>query len=449
MDRTNDIEIRIREALSDQDDSQYSPILNDVARVFLDLSLEYQDPADFCRMAVMMLKVILDWDASIYLAENDSDARLYASSRPELRERLSGGERLVTGLIQDEEHQSEEGRYLVPLKHHTMQPNQSNELNLGPVVGLLSVQPRSDLNEDELPFVRKYADIVAMNIVQRMLAQRNQQHIDFIRKLVADIGHNVIVPNIFFKAYLRRLAGKIKHLRYVQWELNDLTKAPPQTLPQAVRDMAAELTIANEGLQEEFDHIEKHYHNTSLFLETLLRQSHFDKGQYVLQKKTCNFRRDIIAPQVERYEPRLKEKGIEIDLSMGGVPDEIIEAVVDVGLISQVFANLISNAIKYTRPVMQDGRERKYISYGLEYVPDAFGNGSPGVKLNLFSTGTPLAEEDARRIFDDGFRGSNVGAERGTGHGLLFVKDVVELHGGRAGYESTPMGNNFYFILPK
>ena len=36
----------------------------------------------------------------------------------------------------------------------------------------------------------------------------------------------------------------------------------------------------------------------------------------------------------------------------------------------------------------------------------------------------------------------------GTGHGLAFVKQVVEIHGGVAGYEATEEGNNFYFILP-
>ncbi|MDA8088280.1 MAG: hypothetical protein M0Z75_16480, partial [Nitrospiraceae bacterium] len=35
----------------------------------------------------------------------------------------------------------------------------------------------------------------------------------------------------------------------------------------------------------------------------------------------------------------------------------------------------------------------------------------------------------------------------GTGHGLAFIKNVIELHGGVIGYEATPYGNNFYFIL--
>ena len=36
----------------------------------------------------------------------------------------------------------------------------------------------------------------------------------------------------------------------------------------------------------------------------------------------------------------------------------------------------------------------------------------------------------------------------GTGHGLSFIRHVIEMHGGRVGYEPTQEGNNFYFILP-
>jgi hypothetical protein len=37
----------------------------------------------------------------------------------------------------------------------------------------------------------------------------------------------------------------------------------------------------------------------------------------------------------------------------------------------------------------------------------------------------------------------------GTGHGLSFIKREEEMHDGVMGYEPTPDGNNFYFILPK
>ena len=95
------------------------------------------------------------------------------------------------------------------------------------------------------------------------------------------------------------------------------------------------------------------------------------------------------------------------------------------------------------------GENVKYISYGHEIIRDYFGNGKDGVKYNVFSTGPHVAPEDSEKLFDDGYRGNNVSTQPGTGHGLAFIKNAVEIHGGVAGYEPTQYGNNFYFILPR
>ena len=445
MDRIKDIERRIEQNLVDHEKYRFTRLMNSAVKSFLDLALEYSALDDFIWVAVLLPRMVMGWETSLYLMENGDEAVLAADTRPEVAAQLAGGRRIT--VDPSAAHQPPE-EYRVPL-HNRGAPRDAHQPDSPSTIGLLAVRSGQILEENELFFLRKYADILALSLTRRFLADKNQQHIDFIKKLVADIGHNVIVPNIFFKAYLRRLSGKIDRLKEVQAKLADLTMAAPQDLPSAIRDLAAEMDNANEGLLEEFDHIQKHYLNTSLFLETLLRQSHFEKGYYVLKKKTCNFRQDIIEPQVERYRHRLQERGINIDLSMGGVPDAVIEAVVDIGLISQVFSNLMSNAIKYTRPVNQSGWERKFIAYGLELIPDAFGPGGEGVKINLFSSGPPLDPEEVDQIFTEGYRGKNIGSERGTGHGLFFVKEVVELHRGRVGYEATPRGNNFYFILPR
>lgn len=447
MDRLAQIEDRIRQILAEHARFQFTPLMDSASKVFLDLSLELHDLGDFNRMAVLMPKVVLGWRASLFLTKDGATARLVASTNAELMARRADGEEITIRLVDDWYQEGE--YYFFPLRNTGEIRPADSGLEHHAVVGLLRIRPGGILKENELFFVHKYADLVALSLVQRLLARKNLQHIAFIKKLVADIGHNVIVPNIFFKVYLRRLKGKMNRLKEIQNELAAASHAPPWSIQDALKEFSDEMANANEGLQEEFDHIQKHYDNTSLFLETLLRQSHFEKGRYVLQKKTCNFRRDIIEPHIDRFAHRLQERNIDVDLSTGGVPDEAIEAVIDVGLISQVFANLLSNAVKYARPVPWGDGERKFIAYGLELLPNAFGPGADGVKLNLFSTGRTVAPEDRDRIFDEGYRGHNVEREPGTGHGLSFVREVVELHGGRVGYEATDKGNNFYFILPK
>jgi signal transduction histidine kinase len=135
---------------------------------------------------------------------------------------------------------------------------------------------------------------------------------------------------------------------------------------------------------------------------------------------------------------------------LSGIPDEETISVVDVGLLAQVYANLFSNAFKYSNEVItEQGQKVKYIAYGRENVLDFFGPGKDGIKYNVFSTGPHIPQEEQERIFEEGYRGTNSSKRPGTGHGLTFIKNAVEIHGGIAGYEPTQYGNNFYFILRK
>jgi len=64
--------------------------------------------------------------------------------------------------------------------------------------------------------------------------------------------------------------------------------------------------------------------------------------------------------------------------------------------------------------------------------------------------GLPEARAEAERqgLFQPGFRSASAQREHGTGHGLAFVHQVVELHGGLVGYEPAELGNNVYVVLP-
>ena len=123
---------------------------------------------------------------------------------------------------------------------------------------------------------------------------------------------------------IRKECVEICHIEQLQDSLSDLCK----------------------DIFKEYEEVDKHYKNTSLFLESLLRRDHFEKGHIVLRRKMCRFRKEVLDPQLERYKQRLERRGISIDYHLGEMPDEDIPLAVDVGLISQVYANLFSNAEK-------------------------------------------------------------------------------------------------------
>jgi len=318
------------------------------------------------------------------------------------------------------------------------------------VLGILEVSPCRDLDRHQALFFQKYANRIGFSLHIRFVLQKNIEHVKFIQNLVRDVEHNVIVPNMIYKLFLRRLGGKISKNKEIETLLRQLISSSDPKLKAEVEPLLDELTEVNRGLGEEFTNIKKHYQHTSLFLETLLRRSHFDQGRLTLRTKPCNMKKAVLLPQLERFAGRFAEKGIAIDDKYSGIPDEETISVVDVGLMAQVYANLFSNALKYAEEVpTTNGQPKKYVAYGRQRLKDYFGPGKDGIKYNVFTTGPHLSSEDRAHIFKEGYRGSSASKTPGTGHGLTFIKNAVEIHGGVAGYEPTQYGNNFFFIVPE
>jgi signal transduction histidine kinase len=344
---------------------------------------------------------------------------------------------------------TDEKRLVLTIRGKKFLTEQLNVQARDNILGLLEIYPIMDMDAHHKLFFEKFANRIGFNMHNRFLAVKNIEHLKFIRSLVADIEHNVIVPNMIYKLFLRRLKGKIKKNREIEKHFSEYA-AYGQYEPAATDNLLKELVEVNQGLEGEFENINKHYKNMSLFLETLLRRSHFDQGRLTLRTRTCNVNKDIVQPQLERYMEQFRQAGISIDDRFSGIPEEEIISVVDVGLMAQVYANLFSNALKYTQPIIDDtSTTRKYISYGREIIRDFYGTGKDGIKYNVYSTGPHIAIEERGKIFEEEYRGSNSLSMPGTGHGLTFIKNAVEIHGGVAGYETTKNGNNFYFIIPR
>lgn len=111
---------------------------------------------------------------------------------------------------------------------------------------------------------------------------------------------------------------------------------------------------------------------------------------------------------------------------------------VDRSLMVRAFGNLISNAIKFSpaggevacRITMAERDGRRYIA------------------CDVKDRGTGIPREEQARIFSPFARGNRTGRE-GVGLGLVFVKKVVERHGGSVRFHSAPgEGTVFTVELP-
>jgi signal transduction histidine kinase len=95
----------------------------------------------------------------------------------------------------------------------------------------------------------------------------------------------------------------------------------------------------------------------------------------------------------------------------------------------------------------------KYTSRGgeIEVSIHAYFNkkGTGVLEISFEDTGIGICEEDREKIFQPYYRAKNVSSEEGKGLGLAFVKEVIELHGGKILVQSEPnVGSIFTILLP-
>ncbi len=314
------------------------------------------------------------------------------------------------------------------------------------LLGLYAISPTENITEEDHCFFQILARWIGNKLNNRLIANRHLEHLQFLSSLGRDIGHNIIVPNMHLKYLLRQMEKQLDELRQLEEKAKTLFEKGFSV--QEFSKTLARCRRQGEALEESYRELLRHHTQISLYLESLFREQHFKKGHLVLRPTRCFVERDIILPQLELYKKRLERQGITIE-KPANLYQQDFPLMVDVGLLSQVYANLFSNAVKYTREVIDHrGKPRKALAYGAEMVDNFPVSGRQGIKFNVFTTGSPLSEEERKEIFQEGFRLPNSDGIEGSGHGLDFIRRVIEVHGGRVGCEATPEGNNFYFILP-
>jgi signal transduction histidine kinase/ActR/RegA family two-component response regulator len=143
----------------------------------------------------------------------------------------------------------------------------------------------------------------------------------------------------------------------------------------------------------------------------------------------------LIEAALRAYQPHAQKKSIRLETNLDA---SVTALVADPRRLSQVVANLVANAIKFTPP---GGR----IEVRLERL-DAL------ARIQVIDNGSGIRPEVLPNLFER-FRtadGSSTRAHGGLGVGLALVKDLVELHGGQVRAESRGerQGATFTVDLP-
>ncbi|WP_316899011.1 HAMP domain-containing sensor histidine kinase [Pseudodesulfovibrio indicus] len=432
---------RVEAKLLDYDGYDFSRRQILALNIFFELAQELRGREMFYAICMAIPRALFGLESTLYILEDEETFSLAACStgRCNLESTRPWGDDMNQRLtVRGDE-------MYIPIPGN---PEYTDMLAFVPphnILGSFVMRPCADMPGHARLFMEKYVNRVGYQLHHRIIRARNREHIAFIKSMVQDIGHNVIVPNMYFKLYFNRLKRKIEELHLTTGRVLEMMSQCEGE--DYVREGNRLAEIAG-GIEAQYQEIYSHYESTSMFLETLLRRRHFEEGRYVLDKRDVNLRTTVIDPALERFRLRFEERGITVEVDGEGDEEQVIRVILDRGLISQVLENLLSNALKYTEKVVRNGRKGRYVFCGWKILKDYFAPGKPGIRIWVTSSGNPLDLDDPMEVFKPGFRATNVARQSGTGRGLYFVRQVVELHGGKVGYSHADNGNEFYLVLP-
>ncbi|OLY92490.1 Histidine kinase-, DNA gyrase B-, and HSP90-like ATPase [Cnuella takakiae] len=192
-----------------------------------------------------------------------------------------------------------------------------------------------------------------------------------------------------------------------------------------------------------FEKLERASKRMSTLIDDLLAYSHVAEGVIEVEQIDLKKKMQLV---LEDLELELQEKHAIINV--GALP--IVKG--NRRQFQQLFQNLISNAIKYSKagqkPIVNINAQ---IVIGGKVKSDLPLNesGKAYHLLEVRDNGIGFNQEDAERIFNVFTRLHGKAEYSGTGVGLSIVKKVVENHSGYIWAESTPgEGSTFKILLP-
>lgn len=177
--------------------------------------------------------------------------------------------------------------------------------------------------------------------------------------------------------------------------------------------------------------VEKTAQQLGTLLDNLLNWALLQQGVIPYRPKPIQVKQ-VMAELLEIFQANAQAKNIHLE---SNIPEDLV-AYADENTFQAILRNLVSNAIKFTPSggkvaVTTEIKERK-------------------VFININDTGTGISVEKLAKLFViDKSSEKGTAGEKGTGLGLMLVKELVELNKGNVQVESViNLGSRFTVSLP-
>ncbi|HEX2866886.1 MAG TPA: HAMP domain-containing sensor histidine kinase [Ignavibacteriales bacterium] len=188
----------------------------------------------------------------------------------------------------------------------------------------------------------------------------------------------------------------------------------------------------DEALGICFTSIESSSNRLIRTIEMIINISQIQQNKFVLRPEPLDIERDILDPLVKEIYPAALNKGLELLYVPAGISGKILA---DQYALTQIFDNLLDNAIKFTN---QGHVELKTVAYENELA------------VVVSDTGIGISEEYQKILFEP-FSQEDTGYTRryeGNGLGLALAKKYCELNNARIHVKSRKgQGSEFKVVF--
>jgi len=248
----------------------------------------------------------------------------------------------------------------------------------------------------------------------------------------------LILAIIFSFTYVISVVFRQKKLSEIKNDfINNMThefKTPISTISLACQALGDKDVVKNPAVYDSYlSIIDEENKRLSGMAERILQSARLQKGEINLKSEDVDLHY-VLKDAIEKGSLQIEKKGGKITLELGA-SESIIEA--DRIHITNIFFNLLDNAIKYTpwAPIIL-------------IKTNIINN---GIIVSIKDNGIGISKSNQKKVFDKLYRvpTGNVHNVKGFGLGLSYVKSVVEKHEGKITLDSElKKGSTFSIYLP-
>jgi signal transduction histidine kinase len=263
-----------------------------------------------------------------------------------------------------------------------------------------------------------------------ILFQRNS----FITTLIVVLVSIIMLVFIFMMNMLYR-QKKISDIK--NDFINNIThefKTPLSTITLACEALTAERMSSNKKMRDAYVSIvSDENERLKIMVSNILQLAQLKKGQLKLHLEPCDIH-ELIIKICDSFSLLIKTNRGELREYLYA---ENHTLTIDKMHIQNVIINLIENGIKY--------------SHGEPKIAIKTENDKKNLLISISDKGIGISKKGLKHIFDEFYRVStgNIHNQKGQGLGLVYVKKILDLHGGSISVVSeSEKGSTFCIALP-